>query len=233
MIARQRRPGVLLLHGAGGGGWEWNIWSAQFAADGFDVAAPDLRPVAAGIEATRLDDYRAQALGAARALGEEPVLVGASLGGLLALSVAAELRCAAVVLVNPLPPQPEAARLPSRPASAPRVKWRSLGRFAQTVRAMPDADAAARLYAYRRWRDESGAALDAARGGIALDEPRCPVLVIASADDSDVPAELSLAMARRLDATVLTLCGSHVSPLLGHSAHEAARRALGWLNCVL
>jgi pimeloyl-ACP methyl ester carboxylesterase len=233
MIARRRRPGILLLHGAGGGGWEWNVWHARLAAEGFAVAAPDLQPAATGIEATTLDDYRAQAVAAAQAAGERPVVVGASLGGLLALAVAATLPCAALVLVNPLPPLPEAILLPARPPRPARVPWRSLGRFAQTAAALPDADAAARLYAFRRWRDESGGALDAARAGVALAPPGCPTLVLASDDDLEVPPALSQALAWRLQATFTTLGGSHVGPLLGRGAHEAARRAFGWMNCVL
>jgi pimeloyl-ACP methyl ester carboxylesterase len=234
MIARRGRGGgVLMLHGAGGGGWEWNVWRGCFAAQGFTVAAPDLQPAADGIEATRLDDYRRQAVEAARALGSRPVMVGASLGGLLASSAAGSLPCAALVLVNPMPPLPEACQLPPRAAHPPRLPWYSRGRFAQTAGALPDADAAARLYAHRRWRDESGAALDAACAGIRLSPADCPVLVIASANDRDVPATLSEELARRLGATLLTLQGSHLDPLLGRSAHEAAKRALGWLNCIL
>ena len=31
---------VLLIHGAGGGGWEWNLWAPVLKARGFAVAAP-------------------------------------------------------------------------------------------------------------------------------------------------------------------------------------------------
>ena len=48
---------ALLVHGAGGGGWEWNVWRGVFEAAGIAVAAPDLQPVAAGLATTGFDDY--------------------------------------------------------------------------------------------------------------------------------------------------------------------------------
>ena len=65
---------------------------------------------------------------------------------------------------------------------------------------MPDADDAACLYAFRRWRDESGLALEAARLGVAVDYPRCPVLVMASELDKDVPMVVSRELATRCSA---------------------------------
>ena len=52
------RRAVVFVHGAGGGGWEWDAWARVFAAEGWRVFAPDLQPAAEGLAATRLDDYR-------------------------------------------------------------------------------------------------------------------------------------------------------------------------------
>src|SRR5688572_28720195 len=92
---------ALMVHGAGGGGWEWNVWARVFAAHGWRVEAPDLQPVAAGLAATRLRDYAAQVAGSLARLPLPRVVVGASLGGLLALRCAADAD--ALVLINPLP----------------------------------------------------------------------------------------------------------------------------------
>lgn len=223
-------PAALLLHGAGGGGWEWNLWSAALRADGFVVVAPDLQPSAAGLAATTLDDYRLQALDAARTAGPAPVVIGASLGGLLALQVAAATECRAVVLVNPLPPAPEAARLPPVPAPPEIVPWRSAGRYASTCRALPDADAATRRYAFRRWRDESGQVLAAARAGVEVAPARCPLLLLASERDTDVPVEVSAALAARLGASLIRLAGDHLDPLLGTDATAIVKPVVGWIR---
>src|SRR5690606_37144957 len=153
---------VVCVHGAGGGGWEWAVWARVLGARGFDVMAPDLQPVADGIAATRLHDYRAQVAGWCEGAGQMPILIGASLGGLLALAVARSVNPAALVLVNPMPPGGVAGSIPSPPV----IPWRSRRSLSSTRRAMPDCDDASRLFAYRHWRDESGAVLDEAHAGI-------------------------------------------------------------------
>lgn len=219
---------VLLVHGAGGGGWEWNVWRGVFAAAGMQVAVPDLMPAPAGLDATTLDDYLGQTRDALHALPRPRALVGASLGGLLAA------RCAdgadALVLVNPLPPAPWHARLPAR-EWPDVVPWRRDARLDSTRRAMPDADEATALYAFRRWRDESGTVLREAHAGVAVGRPDCPVLCMASTVDDDVPPRITAALAAEWEADLLRLDAvSHVGPLLGRGAADAAGQALAWLS---
>lgn len=221
---------ALLIHGAGGGGWEWNVWRRVFAAAGHAVVAPDLQPVAAGVAATRWQDYLEQVAAAAETLPRPRILVGASLGGLLALAVENDIDCAALVLVNPLPPVPEANALPPREARPELIPWGRNASLAGTRRAIPEAEDAACHYAFRRWRDESGAVLNAARAGIALTTPRCPMLVVVSEHDGDVPATVSTAFATRTGASLLRVAGSHVGPLLGPQAADCAGMAVHWLN---
>lgn len=224
---RRDRPAVVCVHGAGGGGWEWSIWARVLGAHGFEVLAPDLVAVEAGIAATRLDDYRRQVLDWCGAVAPRPVLVGASLGGLLALMVAREAAAGALVLVNPLPPQGTSA---AERASAPVVPWGSRRSLSGTRRAMPDADDAACLYAFRRWRDESGAVLDEACAGRAVEAPACAALVLAGEHDSDITAESSRRLALELGAEFALIAGAgHVDPLLGRVAADAALRATTWL----
>src|SRR5688572_6955084 len=225
-------PGVLrhavLVHGAGGGGWEWTRWRAVFAARGIDVVAPDLRPVAAGLAATGFADYVGQVADALQALPRPRALVGASLGGLLAMACTAQAD--ALVLVNPLPPLPWSSRMPAREWSDV-VAWGRDARLESTRRALPDSDEAAALFAMRRWRDESGAVLRAARRGIEVAAPKCPVLCIASGRDEDVPAGLTVAVADAWNATLLRLpLASHVGPLLGRDAAAVAMQAAVWLS---
>lgn len=217
---------VVCVHGAGGGGWEWAIWARVLGARGFEVFAPDLVPGARGLAETRFEDYRGQVLDWCRGMSAAPVLVGASLGGLLALTVVREVDASALVLVNPLQPSGLVDSLPS-PAVVP---WRSRRTLASTRRAMPDADDAARIHAFRRWRDESGAVLDEARAGVAIEAPACPVLVFASEHDTDVPAPSTGLLATTLEADFETVAGaSHVGPLLGRSAARTAERVAEWL----
>jgi pimeloyl-ACP methyl ester carboxylesterase len=218
---------AVLVHGAGGGGWEWDIWRGVLESRGIECVCMDLEPVAAGLTATTLDDYRAQVQKALEALPRPRALIGASLGGLLAASCAASAD--ALVLVNPLPPEPWSARLPQRdwPDVVP---WRRDARLASTRRALADADDATALFAFRRWRDESGAVLRQAQSGVAVAVPQCPVLVIASELDEDVPADVTATVAEAWSARLVRLPGStHVGPLLGRGAADVAGRAAAWL----
>lgn len=225
----EARRAAVFVHGAGGGGWEWGVWGRVFAAHGYEVVAPDLMAGPQGLAATTLDDYRAQVRGWLAGVrhghpGTTVCLVGASLGGLLALANADVAD--ALVLVNPMPP----VGLPGPEPLPDIVPWGREASLAGTRRALPDSDDLAALYAFRRWRDESGRVLREARAGLALPRPACPVLVLASSADQDVPPEVSAGLAAGLGASLLELPGGHVTPLLGRGAAGAAALAVEWLN---
>ena len=108
---------ALLVHGAGGGGWEYELWRDAFEQRGWRVVARDLQPGASGLAATSVDDYvgqLAQWLPPAER-SSELVIVGASMGGALALRAAATLRPTALVLVNSVVPRPWAHRATTKP----------------------------------------------------------------------------------------------------------------------
>ena len=219
---------ALLLHGAGGGGWEWNAWRGVFAAAGIEAAAPDLQPATAGLADTTIDDYLQQARTALAALPRPRAVVGASLGGLLAMRCADEAD--ALVLVNPLPPLPWSSHLPARdwPVVVP---WRRNARLASTRRALPDSDDATALFAFRHWRDESGAVLRTAHAGIEVEKPECPVLCIVSEQDEDVPPGITRALANEWNADLMEApSSSHVGPLLGRCAPAIAGQVVTWLS---
>jgi pimeloyl-ACP methyl ester carboxylesterase len=219
---------ALLIHGAGGGGWEWNLWRGVLQASGIRVCAPDLQPSAAGLAATRFGDYETQMRRALSLLPPPRVVIGASLGGLLAVRIA-DL-ADAVALLNPLPAAPWHQRLPPQewPAIVP---WRNGARWHSTQRAMPDSDEASAMYAFRHWRDESGAVLREAYAGIEARAPGCPTLFLLSSKDEDVPPSLSASTASTWHADVLeTVATSHVGPLLGRAAPAIAEQTVAWLN---
>lgn len=224
-----RQAVAVCVHGAGGGGWEWGIWGRVLAVAGFAVVAPDLVPAEGGLARTRFPDYRSQVADWCRGVDGPVVLIGASLGGLLALAVAHEIHPAALVLINPLPPAGVLAR-PLHAEYPLLVPWTSQRSLAATRRSMPDADDAACLHALRRWRDESGTVLNEARDGITIDVPRCASLVLASELDRDVPGAAMRALAIRLSADFRLIPGaSHVGPLLGREAAGVAERTADWL----
>ncbi len=210
---------ALFLHGAGGGGWEWRIWSETVRAHAWYVRAPDLARTDGDASSARWEDHLAAVHRELDAAGAPCVVIGASLGGLLALAVAP--RASALVLINPLPPAPWHGGLPAR-EWPDVVPWGTHARLASTRRAMPDADEASMLFAFRHWRDESGAVMRQATGGIALPAPECPCLVIAAREDADVPAAIARTMSMRWNSTLWEVDGGHLSPLMGRQASALA-----------
>lgn len=93
------KPPMLFLHGAFAGPEVWTSFVAPwFAARGHKVLAPRLSsPLLPG---ARLRDYVRRARDAADSLGAPPVVVGHSLGGLVAQHLAAQRPVAGIVLVS-------------------------------------------------------------------------------------------------------------------------------------
>lgn len=104
------RPPVVMIHGAFCGGWAFAHWREAFMARGHAVHTPTLRfhqpqdepPRQLG--ATSVRDYAADLEHAIAALDEPPVLIGHSMGGLLAQMLAARMPVRALVLLAPCAP---------------------------------------------------------------------------------------------------------------------------------
>ncbi len=221
------KPVAIMIHGAGGGGWEYMQWKPIFEKAGFHVIARDLVP-AGGLEKTTLADYVEQVVAWAKAEKGPVILVGASMGGPIALKAAERLKPAGVILINAVPPVGVAPKQEAKPHPA-IVRWAGSPRQ-DSVDAMPDSDAKMIDYAWKRWRDESGAVMDALSSGIACAKPSCPVLVVIGEDDKDISPNTSRAVAAWASADVFTYRGvSHVGPLLGRRAPEIARQVVDWL----
>ncbi len=226
------REVIVMIHGAGGGGWEYDLWRPVFEGSGRKVIAPDLMPASEGLAATTFADYLRQIDDIASCEWDRLILIGASLGGILALKVAESLHPDAIVLINSVPPAGIDDSWTGK-VYPPIVRWAN-GPLQATREAMPDSDDATILWAHARWRDESGAVLNAVSAGIPAQKPDCQTLVVLGGLDADIPPETGLAVARWSGADVhLYAATSHVGPLLGHRAPHIAQAAMHWLETVL
>ncbi|MDE3117332.1 MAG: alpha/beta fold hydrolase, partial [Pseudomonadota bacterium] len=100
---------VVMIHGAFSGGWAFEHWRDLFEAHGHPVYTPTLRHHQAGaatdeLADTSLTDYAADLEALLDGIGEPAVLIGHSMGGLLAQMLAARGRAAALVLLAPSAP---------------------------------------------------------------------------------------------------------------------------------
>lgn len=219
---------VLMVHGAGGGGWEYDFWKPVFEKEGFTVIAKDLLPHQDDYAKTTVDHYLAQ-IKSWNPQAQRPILIGASMGGILALKAAEDLDPLAIVLINAVPPKGIG---PTKPTTdIPDIMVWKDGPFQDTVDSIPDSDRKTQEWAHKLWRNESGQVLRALRTGLEVKTPTCPVLVIISAEDTDILPQTSQALAAKYKADIHTYSKtSHVGPLLGKRAKEIATQTLQWLQ---
>jgi pimeloyl-ACP methyl ester carboxylesterase len=221
------RPLVIMIHGAGGGGWEYRSWKPVFEKAGYRVEAPDLVPAAGGLAKTTVEDYVRQIV---RVAGHTPaILVGASMGGVLVLKAAEQIHPKAIVLVCSALPAINTREDRKQEPYPDIVRWRG-GPYKDTVDSMPDSDETTRKYAWPRWRDESGQVLNAIRAGVQVSRPACPVLSVIPGADDTVPPAQQLELANWCHADAVRFQGmSHVGPLLSRRREEVARMVATWL----
>ena len=101
MVAAGDTSSLVLVHGAGSGPWVFDGWAADLP--GISVHAIDLQD---GVDVTRasMADYRERVVAAVEEVGRPAAVCGWSMGGLVALMSAQEVRLSALVLLEPSPP---------------------------------------------------------------------------------------------------------------------------------
>ncbi len=189
-----------------------------------------MQPAAGGLESTGLEDYVEQVISWCLNLPQPIVLIGASLGGILALKAAHRVAPDGMVLVNSVPPAGFGGLKPFEVDAV--VRW-SNSSFNETLAAMPDCSLESAKFAHERWRDESGAVIRAARIGVPVPKPTCPRLAVVSELDEDIPVATLLEVQQWLEADLDYCSGaSHVGPLLGKEAEMVGQRVAAWLECI-
>ncbi len=119
---------IVMVHGAFCGGWAFEQFQAPFAAAGMQVIAPDLRGHGAGereqgVIGVSMTDYAADVAKLCDSLPEPPVLLGHSMGGLVAQLAARRSKIRALVLLAPSPPWGVAASSLEEAATAFGVQF--------------------------------------------------------------------------------------------------------------
>jgi len=239
-----KRPPVLCVHGMFGGAWQFDGWLPLLAARGFEAQALDLRghhgsrPVA-DLGRVSLRDYVDDTLEVARALGN-PVVIGHSMGGLLAQKMAEAGAVRAAVLVCAAPPRgilvtsPSLigrqlkhmpAMLGSRALSASRgdCDWLM---FNRTPKAEADA-------AFARLVPESGTAgREMSFGMIAADASRvkCPVLSVTASDDRFVVPRIGRALAKKYGAAQIVAEGHGHLAISEPGFEKIVAQVIDWIE---
>lgn len=209
-------PSILFVHGMWGDGSFWNRFRRRFERDGFDprpitLLHHDIPQDLHSLRHAGIMDYVAQVRTAVRGCSEPPVVVGHSMGALVAQKVAEAEPLRGLVLLSPVAPggisvirRPSVlismgANLPDALLRRPfRIPWRN-ARYGLFNTLSPREQAVV----YRSFLYESGRALwEILRGEVVVNdqEVSCPVLVAVGSEDRTTPPSLARRIARKYGA---------------------------------
>ena len=246
-----KRPPVVMVHGGFCGGWAYESFRGPFEAAGYSCLAPDLRGHApddrgGAVVGVSMSDFAKDIAALINAQPEPPVLVGHSMGGLVAMMAAARAPVRALILLAPSPPWGVAGSSMEEAASA--LSLHALGPFC--LQSIDPDYASARLYildrldkearkvAFTRMKAESGRALWETLNWwldpfmttqVAGDRIRAPALAMVGDRDLIHPPSTVRQTAERLKAEIKVFPGmSHW--LIGEEGWEVvAETCLEWL----
>lgn len=204
-VKAHKRP-IVFIHGAFCGGWIWGrYFQPFFAQHGFDSYAIDLRgrrSVSPFIPTPHgLSDYAADVEDLIEHLGIEPILIGHSLGGLVAQKVSAVQHPHALALLASVPPEGMTFASWQLALSNPLLFWNtatfamspSMGSVSVAREALfsPDAPDAVARDILRRSSPEAPRALMEAQLPLACAPGYLngiPLTVMGASDDRLIPA---------------------------------------------
>ena len=209
-------PPVLLIHGIFGGAWYLEGYQRHFSSLGISSYALDLRghhtsrPVD-DLGKVRIADYVEDVSDAFRWIREKhamaPVVIGHSMGGLVAQKFAEGETPAGLVLISPAPPR--GVPLINPKIALRQVKYLPKLLMSKVLEGTPQEHidtsmnrmaAELRMEVAMRFVPDSGrAAREMSLGSVSVDaaKVRCPVVCIAGLDDLFIPPRITRRVARR------------------------------------
>jgi pimeloyl-ACP methyl ester carboxylesterase len=254
---------VVFIHGNFVSSRCWDAWVARYQSRGYNclaIAYPGRdKPVAwlkanpdpglmGSLTLSQVADYHAEAI---RTLGEKPIIIGHSFGGLLTQLMVQRGLAAAAVAIDSVPPQ--GVLVPSW--SFLRSTWPVLNPFVPASRPF--------LMSFRHWQytftnglplAEQRSSYEAyvvpesrrlARGGLSsaaridFKRPHAPLLLIAGEKDNIMPASLNRANYRRYAKSSSSITEfkefagrTHYTVIGGRGWEEVADYALDWATRV-
>ena len=185
------RPPVLLVHGSANSAAVWQFWQEALAQRGWSSYAVDLRghgKSLGSVDGASMSDYADDVAIVAKDLSEMPVVMGWSMGGLVAMIVAARgLARACVGLAPSMPASTRDERVRIRRGVFGPEEYGITSKNPVDQLAMPDLDLEERLIALEAASSESRTARDDRKAGIVIPLLPCPLLVVTGSEDRDWP----------------------------------------------
>ena len=251
----QSRPTIIMIHGMFAGDWIWENYRKYFEERGFRCITPILRyhnrplndPPPPQLGTTSLLDYVSDLESEIRKLDQPPIIMGHSMGGLLAQIIASRVMAKSLVLISPAAPW----GINAVTFTVLKSAWLNKSRFVfwnepvpptfegtvySTLHLVPPEE---QKRIFQRLTYESGRAVwetglwlfDLNRAS-KVDETKvtCPVLVISGSEDRITPAKTGRKIARKYNAAYKEF-ENHAHWILGESGWEdVAQYIHEWLQ---
>ncbi len=247
---------VFMIHGMASGQWAWDNYRSVLEAAGYTCVAVTLPyhntdPTSAAdpkLGTTSLLDYAAALEQQIRALPEKPVIIGHSMGGLIAQILASRDLAQAAVLITPAPPAGILALTPSvlktfSPIIGRWNFWKKPFRFPQKTaqyailnRLSPAQQAAE----YASFVPESGRAafeigywmLDRKQATrVDAQKIHCPMLVVGATEDRITPASVVKQVAEKYSTASYRQYNQHAHMIMQEDGWQiVAQDVLTWVQ---
>jgi pimeloyl-ACP methyl ester carboxylesterase len=244
-------PSLLFVHGAASGAWVWDTWRRHLKPFGWETNVLDLRghgrSLPVDFSTVTVENYLSDlesVTGQITTNSRHPVIVGWSMGGLVAMLYAAQHEeTPALVLLSPAPPlevagRGSAAELSKIPSSALGPEY--YGLYPDDLEASRPAlfdlteDEARRLLASSIGAQESGVVWRQIDRGLSVpaEAVKCPVLVIYGEEERARPPAVNQRVAEHFGGESLGMTGAGHYGIVYHepAVADAAWRLDAWLR---
>ncbi|MEC7120409.1 MAG: alpha/beta hydrolase [Pseudomonadota bacterium] len=247
---------IVMIHGMASGGWAWDNYRSVFEAAGYTCLTPmlplhDVDPHAEpnpALGQLSLLDYAKSLEQLISSLPERPILMGHSMGGLLAQILAARGLASAAVLITSAPPAGILALKPSVlrtffPIVSRWKFWEQPFRFSQASAEfgiLGRLSPAQRAAEFAKFVPESGRAafeigywpFDRRRAShIDAKDVTCPMLVIGATEDQITPASVVRQIAEKYPTASYRQYNQHAHMIMIEAGWQTvAQDVLHWVN---
>ena len=239
---KTREEPIVLVHGSWGASWMWNMYTPFLSQKGFDVYALDLRGHGQSdgdLPGVTMQNYVEDVEQVVKDNDlKDPIVIGHSMGGLVALMYGAQNKTSAVVAIDPSPTKeisgseeksypevysPMDAGMPTDPMA--------------TMQALPDMEQEMLMKMKDMLGMESGTARSERKLGISIgkEELSVPVLFVGGENGESVPFGIGIktakAMAEYYGKEVVEIkSATHPGILMGKHAGDAVMQIEGWIS---
>jgi pimeloyl-ACP methyl ester carboxylesterase len=247
---------IVMIHGMWCSGWHWNNYKDFFKVRGYECVIPTLRyhnidpkdRPHPKLGTTSLLDYAEDLENLIRRLDQKPILMGHSMGGLLAQILGSRGLAKALVLLTPASPSGINALKPSVFKSFWSILtkwgfWKDAHPLSyetavySMLNLLPAEDQKA---VYERCAYESGRAASEigfwifdSKAASKVDESKvtCPVLVISGAEDKITPPSVVRKVAKKYKGSTYKEFKNHAHWVIGEPGWEKSAEFISeWLN---